>query len=102
MTRFKPVISGGGTGSGVDVVYPIHGDSATCGGSRYLVEEPLVDKTSERRPEIDGGGISSILRIWSTVVELAGSAQRRSLRVLIESASTENYINARCQIALDL
>ena len=51
------------------MVYPLDGDSATCSGSRYLVEEPLVNKPSERQTGLDGGGISSMVRIWSIVVE---------------------------------
>ena len=88
----------------VDVVYPLHGDSAERGESTsgYPVGEPPINRPSERHPESDVGGISSVVRIWGTVIALAGRVRGRRLRVLIDSGSTGNYLSARCQTALDL
>ena len=88
----------------VDVVYPLHGDSANEGESTsgYLVGEPPINKSLERHPESDGGGISSVIKIRGTVVALAGRVLGRSLRVLIYSGSTGNYLSAWCQTALEL
>ena len=57
----------------VDVVYPLHGDSAMEGEltSRYPTGEPPIDRPSERHPESDGGGISSVVRIRGPVIALA-------------------------------
>ena len=65
--------------------------------SGYLVGEPPINRPSERHPESDGGGISSVVRIQGTVVALAGRVRGRSLRVLIDSGLTGNYLSARCQ-----
>ena len=91
-------------GPGMDVVYPSHGDSAIeCGStSGYPAGETSVGRPLERHPESDGGGISSVVRIRGTVVALAGRVRGRSLRVLIDSGSTGNYISARCQTELEL
>ena len=80
----------------VDVVYPLHGDSAVEGESTsgYPAGEQPINRPSERHPESDGGGISSVVRIRGTVVALARRVQGRSLHVLIDSASTGNYLNA--------
>ena len=88
----------------VDVVYPLHGDSAREGESTsgYPAGEPPINRPSERHPESDGGGISSVVRIQGTVIALAGRVRGRRLRVLIDSGSTGNYLSARCQTALEL
>ena len=86
------------------MVYPLHGDSANEGESTsgYPVGEPPINRPSERHPESDGGGISSVVRIRGTVIALAGRVRGRRLRVLIDSGSTGNYLSARCQTALEL
>ena len=58
----------------VDVVYPLHGDSPIEGESTsgYPAVEPPINRPSERHLESDGGGISSVVRIWGTVIALAG------------------------------
>ena len=88
----------------VDVVYPLHGDSAIGGESTsgYPVGETPINRPSERHPESDGGGISSVVRIRGTVVALARRVRGRSLRVLIDSGSTSNYLSAQCQTTLEL
>ena len=50
---------------GVDVVYPLHGDSAIEDESTlgYQVGETPINRPSKRRLEFDGGGISSMVRI---------------------------------------
>ena len=59
---------------GVDVVYPLHGDSVNEGESTsvYPAGEPPINKPLERHVELDGGGISSVVRIRGTMVALAG------------------------------
>ena len=86
------------------MVYPLHGDSAMDGESTsgYPTGEPPINRPSERHPESDGGGISSVVRIRGTVIALAGRVRGRRLRVLIDLGSTSNYFSARCQTALDL
>ena len=58
----------------VNVVYPLHGDSANEGEltSGYPMGEPPINRPLERRPESDSGGISLVVRIQGTVVALAG------------------------------
>ena len=86
------------------MVYPLHGDSAVEGESTsgYPAREPPINKPSERHPESDGGGIRSVVRIRGTIVALVGKVRGRSLWALIDSGSTGNYLNARCQTALEL
>ena len=43
-----------------------------------------------------------MVRIWGTVIALAGKSPRERLRVLIDSGSTGNYLSAWCQTALEL
>ena len=43
-----------------------------------------------------------MVRIRGIVVALARRVRGRSLRVLIDSGSTRNYLSARCQTALEL
>ena len=82
----------------VDVVYQFYGDSAIEGESTlgYPAGEPLINRPLERHPESDGGGISSVVRIRGTVIELAGRVRGRNLCVLIDLGSTGNYLSARC------
>ena len=82
----------------VDVVYPLHGDSAMEGESTsgYPMGEPPINRSSKRHPESDGGGISSVGRIRGTVIVLAGRVRGRRIHVLIDSGSTGNYLNAQC------
>ena len=89
---------------GVDAVYPLHGDSAIEGESilGYPAGETPINRPSERHPESDGGGISSVVRIRGTVIALAGRVRGRSLWVLIDSGSTGNHLSAQCQTALKL
>ena len=86
------------------MVYPLHGDSAVEGESRlrYLAVEPPINRPAEMHPKSDGGGISSVVRIRGIVVTLAGRVRVRSLRVLIDSGLTGNYLSAWCQTALEL
>ena len=72
---------------GVDVVYPLHGDSAMSGEipSGYTAGERPINRPRERHPEHDDGGISSVVRLQGTVVALAGGVRGRSLRVMIDS-----------------
>ena len=88
----------------VNVVYPLHEDSAREGESTsgYPVGEPPINRPLEKHPESDGGGISSVARIRGTMIVLAVRVQGQRLRVLIDSGSTGNYLNARCQTTLDL
>ena len=88
----------------VDVVYPLHGDSAIEGESTsgYTAGKPPINRPLERHPEFDGGGISLVVRTWGTVVALARRVRGRRLRVLIDSGSIGNYLNAQCQTALEL
>ena len=81
---------------GVDVVYPLHGDSDNEGEliSGYPEGETPINRPSERHPDLDGGGISSVVRIWGTVLALAGRVQGRYLHVLIDSGSTGNCLYA--------
>ena len=57
----------------VDVVYPLHGDSAMEGESTsgYSAGKSPINRPSERHPEFDDGGISSVVRIWGIVIALA-------------------------------
>ena len=82
---------------GVDAVYPLHGDSAIGGESMlgYTARETPVIGPSERYPESDGGGISSMVRMQGRVVALARRARGRSLHVLLNSSTTSNYLSAR-------
>ena len=88
---------------GVDVVYPLHGDSAIEGESTsgYPAGEPPINRPLERHPECDGGGISLVARIWGTMIALARRVRGRSLPILIDLGSTSNYLSARCQTALE-
>ena len=70
--------------------------------SGYPIGETPINRTSERHPKPDGGGISSVIRIRGTVVALVRKVRGRSLRVLIDSCSTGNYFSSRCQTALEL
>ena len=58
----------------VDMVYPLHGDLANEGKltSGYPAGEPPINMPSDRHPESDGVGISSVVRIRGTVIALAG------------------------------
>ena len=73
----------------VDMVYPLHGDATIEGEStsRYPVGKPSMNRPSERHPESDGGGISSMVRILGIVVAIA-------LRVRVLMDSTGNYLSA--------
>ena len=72
---------------GVDVVYPLHGDSAKVGDliPGYLMGEIPINRPLERHPQSDGGGISSVVSMWGSMVALVGRVCGRSLRVLIGS-----------------
>ena len=50
---------------GVDMVYPLHGDTANEGESTlgHLTGEPPINRPLERHPEFDGRGKSSMVRI---------------------------------------
>ena len=85
----------------VDVVYTLHGDLANE-GKVTSGDEATINRPLERHPESDGGGISSVVRIRSTVIALAGKVQGRRLCVLIDLGSSGNYLSARCQTLLDL
>ena len=65
----------------VEVVYPLHGDSAKQGESTsgYSVGEPPINRPSKRHPESDGGRISSVVRIQGTVIALAKRVRGRRL-----------------------
>ena len=68
----------------------------------YPVGETSITRSLERRPESDGGGIGSVVRIWRTIVVFAGKVRGRRLCALIDSGSTSNYISAQCWATLEL
>ena len=86
------------------MVYHLHGDVAKVGESisGYPAGETPINRPSERHPKIDGGGISSVVKIQGIVVALAGRVRERSLHMLIDSGSIGNYLSARCQTVLEL
>ena len=88
----------------MDVVCPLHGDSEMLGESilGYLAGKTPINRPSARHPKFGGGGISSVVRIRGIAIALAGRVYGRCLRALIDSGSTGNYLNARCQTALEL
>ena len=59
-------------GLGVEVFYPLHGDSIIKGRLplEYWDGDPSVDRHLERQLEHDGGGIISVVRIQGTIVAL--------------------------------
>ena len=80
----------------VDVVYPLHGDSAKQGESTSgcPAAEPPINRPSERHPESDIGGINSVVRIRGIVIALTRRVRGRRLRALIDLGSTGNYLSA--------
>ena len=64
--------------------------------------EPLEMSPGERPTELQRVGISSVVRLRGTVVELRARVRGGQLRSLVDSGSTGNYISDRCLAALNI
>ena len=60
-----------------------------------LAGEPIEMSPSERPTELQRAGISSVLRLQGTVVELRARVRGGQLCNLVDSGSTGNYISDR-------
>ena len=55
--------------------------------------EPPITNPSKGLTSVDVEGISSLVRIYGTIIALARRAQGRNIRVLVDSGSIDNYIS---------
>ena len=73
-------------------------------GPKVAAGEPRARNPRDlyTRSAADGDGISSAVRIWGSVLELAGKVKGRPVKVLIDSGATGNFISDHIVTALDL